>query len=313
MASGVPDRTAELTRRAAAALADTQPWPDQFRRRALEVRALSRLVDVSAARRVLELGCGNAFGAALMADDRDLVVATDLAAPDPHTHSIGLRKAEALVTGLGLEHVRVVGASGEHLPFPAGSFDLIFSLFVLEHVPNREACLREMHRVLTGDGVMLHAVPATAWALTAPLHLYVHLARRAIAAAVRRRHPTGAAAGPPAGRDDAAGERAQPWQRFRRHYPHFPLPPPHAAYANYLVEVVSYSRRRWMRLFERHGFTVVACEPLMQIPLGLLELVVGRRALDLYERLFTLDQRLARVRPLRPCAQFLGIVATKGC
>jgi SAM-dependent methyltransferase len=51
-------------------------------------------------------------------------------------------------------HLRAdfLGGAGEYLPFPDGSFDLILSHEVLEHVQDDRAALREMVRVLRPGG-----------------------------------------------------------------------------------------------------------------------------------------------------------------
>jgi SAM-dependent methyltransferase len=45
------------------------------------------------------------------------------------------------------------------MPFPDGEFDAIWSVWVLEHVPNPEQALREMRRVLKPNG-LLYLSPA---------------------------------------------------------------------------------------------------------------------------------------------------------
>lgn len=50
-------------------------------------------------------------------------------------------------------------ASAESLPFPDSSFDVIWSITVLEHIPDPEQALREMRRVLKFDG-LLYLAPA---------------------------------------------------------------------------------------------------------------------------------------------------------
>jgi SAM-dependent methyltransferase len=45
------------------------------------------------------------------------------------------------------------------LPFPDASFDHVFCIEVLEHVPNPYGALAEIRRVLTGDGVLVLSVP----------------------------------------------------------------------------------------------------------------------------------------------------------
>ena len=52
-------------------------------------------------------------------------------------------------------HKRFVQADARAMPFPDGEFDAIWTIFVLEHVPNPEQALREMRRVLKPNGLLL--------------------------------------------------------------------------------------------------------------------------------------------------------------
>jgi SAM-dependent methyltransferase len=55
--------------------------------------------------------------------------------------------------------IRPVGAAGEFLPFADGAFQFIYCFAVLEHTQNPYACLDEMLRVLSDDGVLFIEVP----------------------------------------------------------------------------------------------------------------------------------------------------------
>lgn len=47
-------------------------------------------------------------------------------------------------------------ANLDHIPFPDGSFDIIISQWVVEHMPDPESCFREFYRVLKkGGGLIL--------------------------------------------------------------------------------------------------------------------------------------------------------------
>lgn len=48
------------------------------------------------------------------------------------------------------------------MPFEDGRFDAIWSVWVLEHVPNPEAALREMRRVVADRGLLFLARLGTA-------------------------------------------------------------------------------------------------------------------------------------------------------
>lgn len=49
--------------------------------------------------------------------------------------------------------------------FDNGTFDLIFSSNMLEHIPNVGKCLKECKRVLIDDGIMFHTMPSRWWKL----------------------------------------------------------------------------------------------------------------------------------------------------
>lgn len=59
-------------------------------------------------------------------------------------------------SGLGLD---VIQAAGEHLPYPAGHFDLVFSNEVIEHVQDDRLAVAEMVRVLKPGGRLVIFCP----------------------------------------------------------------------------------------------------------------------------------------------------------
>jgi len=56
-------------------------------------------------------------------------------------------------------HKRFVQADARAMPFPSGEFDAVWTIWVLEHVPNPEQALREIRRVLKPGG-LLYLEPA---------------------------------------------------------------------------------------------------------------------------------------------------------
>jgi SAM-dependent methyltransferase len=50
------------------------------------------------------------------------------------------------------------GVSSEKLPFPAGRFDLVYSVAALEHVPEPEGTVAEIARVLAPGGLAVHEI-----------------------------------------------------------------------------------------------------------------------------------------------------------
>src|ERR1700687_1559841 len=95
--------------------------------------------------RVLDLGCGR--GGVVELFWRDVKLAAGL---DPDSPSLTEHRAQ------GMPILRGVG---EHLPFAGESFDLVVCLWVLEHVREPLAVLREVARVLRPGGHLLFLPP----------------------------------------------------------------------------------------------------------------------------------------------------------
>lgn len=95
--------------------------------------------------KVLELGCRTALYSNLAIHfGASLVVSLDLSAE-------GLRLAKRLSKSLGHD-VTLIRGDAENLPFRDESFDGVMSLWLLEHLPNPQATLRETFRTLSRGG-----------------------------------------------------------------------------------------------------------------------------------------------------------------
>ena len=110
-----------------------------------------RLIEQAALRsgfRVLDIGCGTGSLAVLIKRSHPEVevIGTD---PDPAALSISERKANR--AGLLIEFDR---GFSDHLSYPDGSFDRVFSSFMFHHLEPSErlATLREIGRVLKSGG-----------------------------------------------------------------------------------------------------------------------------------------------------------------
>jgi SAM-dependent methyltransferase len=129
-----PDVQAELARLDAQAAAIWGKEADTLRRQGLAPDA-----------RLLEIGCGPGFVTerllGLLADGG--VTAADV---DPDMVAGARERLRER------ERVEVVEASVAALPFADHSFDAATARLVLEHVPDRDEALRELHRVLRAGG-----------------------------------------------------------------------------------------------------------------------------------------------------------------
>jgi ubiquinone/menaquinone biosynthesis C-methylase UbiE len=93
--------------------------------------------------RVLEIGAGTGAMFPYYGDSVDLQAIE----PDPHMRAQAIEQAETL--GLDIE---IADASGESLPYDDGSFDAVVASLVFCTIPDHEAALSEVARVLKPGG-----------------------------------------------------------------------------------------------------------------------------------------------------------------
>lgn len=177
--------------------------------------------------RVLELGAGTGYQAALLDALGYRVTAVELPSSAYATSRV----------------FRVIDYDGRRLPFDDGSFDVVFSSNVLEHVPDIDGMLVEIRRVLAPGGYALHVLPTPAWRLWTTLAHLPWLVARVLARVGRTRRPaTGSGAQEPVGRS--------PWRDL--------FPSRHGERGNVLTEMFFFSRTWWRRRFEAAGFSIPA-------------------------------------------------------
>ncbi|HPN81599.1 MAG TPA: class I SAM-dependent methyltransferase [bacterium] len=99
--------------------------------------------------RILDLGCGTAIAYEIVRNKF------------PQTEYIGVDLSERMIDAGKRKYpgvdLRVMDC--ENLEFSDGSFDVIIARSILHHVPNPERSLREIKRVLVGDGVVVISEP----------------------------------------------------------------------------------------------------------------------------------------------------------
>jgi len=126
--------------------------PAAMRGQLVEAEHLSRYVWAArhaAGRRVLDVGCGAAYGAEMMA----IAGATSV---------VGVDRAEAVLEAARPTmpaDVTLVHGDARALPFADGSFDLVTVFELIEHVDEPEAVLAELSRVLAPGGIALVSTP----------------------------------------------------------------------------------------------------------------------------------------------------------
>lgn len=178
---------------------------------------------LSPAARILEIGAGSGWQALQLSASGHAVDAVDV-------DRGGQRPRPA-------HPVRLY--DGHKLPFEDESFDVVFSSNVLEHIQHIDAFEQEIHRVLKADGLAIHILPTSSWRLWTSLTHPLYVIRVALALL----------AGPKTNQSTAAQKRKVPWF-------HALWPNRHGERGNSLTEIHLFSRRAWLRHFNKTGWNV---------------------------------------------------------
>lgn len=108
-------------------------------------REAARMLELSPAARVLDLGCGLGFHLPQLAENAAEVVAVD-------TDAERVEAARAQIRDHGWKHVRALLWDGEKLPFETGSFDAVLCASSLSTTADYRRLLDEGVRVLQPGG-----------------------------------------------------------------------------------------------------------------------------------------------------------------
>lgn len=127
-----------------------QHWGPVIRPAAESVLDLAPLLEAGSAR-VLDIGTGTGTLALAALERFPHVVVTGVD-PSSAMLEIARREARNRLPSTARTRLRLEVAPAARLPFPAGSFDVVISSFVLQLVPSRAAALREARRVLRRGG-----------------------------------------------------------------------------------------------------------------------------------------------------------------
>jgi SAM-dependent methyltransferase len=164
---------------------------------------------------------------------------------------------------------RVCDAETLDRSFAPGTFDIVFSSNVLEHLPALETALRATCRILRDDGIAVHVVPGRFLKVMYLLFFYPNLLLNIGNRLFRTLGliPAKPPAVPAAAPADFDNNPKVAGHRYRMFWP-----VPHGAFSGHWEEFRGYGRQRWIAAFQAAGFDVVRVfkgPPLSGYGLGL--------------------------------------------
>jgi SAM-dependent methyltransferase len=175
-----------------------------------------------------------------------------------------MKVARDLHNHLNINNIVLIPCSAEALPFEDGSFDLVYSSHVLEHIPDKEKALKEIYRVLKKGGIHFCVVPTRAEKCYALINFYTYLISRVFARifSFSRKKEIHTET-----RESNTNNSTSSTTVLRD----FPFPPPHGHYKHYLDEWKAWSPSRWMSLVCSYGSVkklahlTTQCNPLLSL------------------------------------------------
>jgi ubiquinone/menaquinone biosynthesis C-methylase UbiE len=126
-------------------------------RKSLEMAAVLEPYVALAGKKLLEIGAG--CGVNHIVWRRKFGVDGWGVEPEGEGFESSAGVARALIAANGLDPDRILNATGEALPFPDNTFDIVYSSNVLEHVGDPTQVLREAVRVLKPGGTLQIVCP----------------------------------------------------------------------------------------------------------------------------------------------------------
>jgi len=221
--------------------------------RELEVRSTADLLEHAPGRNLLEIGGGDGFVAKQLSALGYHVTSIDLAPRFPKLYPV--QKGDAT-----------------RLDFPDRTFDVVYSCHVLEEIHSIPNVFSEMNRVLKPNGVAVHIVATSWWAILTNLWHFLMLPAVILNFVLGRKRKTFSQADLAIPEDNAVAREAlaektantavgKMKRRLRWLFLH-----PVGAYPTFVHEIVFFSRASWKKVLQANGFVVAEMKhgPIVQ-------------------------------------------------
>lgn len=204
--------------------------------RGIRLRELEKALSFFPAEgRILDLGAGTGLQAATLDASGYSVTALEIGSVTPDPERGILFPVELY--------------DGHTLPYRSSSFDVVFSSYVLEHVSDPVALLRECSRVVAPMGRVVMVLPTFSWRLWSIAAYFIVRARTFVGVRAGRVRKAGRGMRQP----EAPSSEPSILIRLIRAM----VPPRHGEVGNSLTELVTYTRWWWRRIHRRAGLQIV--------------------------------------------------------
>ena len=300
-ADAVSARMKAVSQRCRTGSSELELWPHYYETRYLELCSIVGHWPTAPGGKILEIGCGMGYVSALLAQLADKVYATDLPEKNAQQHAIGIDKTASFLQRMAIANVETRSLDAEDMHFRDDMFDIVFSMFVIQHISDRPLAASEMARVLKPGGYAIHLVPSRVSLIYGFAAYWVYLVKRSVVHLIRLTGLGGKSTGLAGALDQrTAGETVRSSGQFAN----FPLQPVLGMYETLRREWVESGRVHWEGLLSSHG----TLQPLrtVSITLNPLPLIVRMFAPGLAVTLSVTLRRVDRFLGRLPVLRQLG-------
>lgn len=297
----------EMVRQAKEVASDLQPWPDYFDFKAKELKTVLGFYEFTSVDSILEIGCGNGFTTCLLSKKARHVKAFDLPVKDSSSHSVGIGMAESLVRRMDIRNMDVVGGSVADMPFKDGSFDIVFSQYMLQYVRDKRKALQEMRRVLADNGVVITIVPNFTERIFVPLIRCQYILKRLLVHAMNK-DAKGAVV---SSRSTLNIPGAHTPDKISRAIDDYLFLRPDGAYKSYIEELMNHRPGAWKKLLADNGLRVTGTFSTQMLPMGLFELLGSPATKFISKKINSLTRRIGGLPIVKNMGYSVGFIAVK--
>lgn len=136
--------------------------------------------------------------------------------------------------------------NGKNIPFEDGTFDIVFSSNVLEHISTLEEFQSEIRRVLKQGGVAIHILPTSAWRTWTSISHHASLIKQLLTKIFQPRSNT-------SGKLQAINNKS-----FLTIIQKSLWPERHGERGNSVTEIYYFNKGWWKKHFQKAGWEVVS-------------------------------------------------------